>query len=276
MGAFRRSLANNLGPLLLRVALGAAFLFAGYPKIFKDHAFEPEALATLANLGVAGAQRAAGEAKVLPPDREPGEDGGALPDPSSRADSPRVILAQSAPASATTYSAADFAGPVELKSLHFVTLTLHEKSSGAKPLWPKALAGDPWAPRLAHAVAWTEFLAGVFVLIGLFTPLSAFSLACVMGTAMWLTQIGPSTLGGGPSFLWVLPPLNNFEYNPQGWQAFILQLALFSAAMSLVFSGAGSLSVDRWIFGSRKGDGSSGGGRASYNSEDDDAEDEDE
>lgn len=275
MGAFRRSLSMNLGPLLLRVAIGATFLWAGWPKIMVKDAFPPEALATLANLGVERAQRAAAGAPVVPD--SPAEPDGALPDPSSDRGEHRVILAQSTPgAAARVYSPTDFSGPVELARLHQVALLLHAKSVGDKPVMPKTLGSDPWAIRLAYAVAWTELLAGAFILIGLFTPLSAFAIACVMGVAMWLTQIGPATVGGGTSFLGFLPPLENFAYNPQGWQSFILQLTLFAAAVSLMFSGAGAISVDRWIFGAQKGDGSSGGGRASYNSDDDDAEDEDE
>ena len=275
MGAFRRSLSMNLGPLLLRVAIGATFLWAGWPKIMVKDAFPPEALATLANLGVERAQRAAAGAPDVP--ASPAEPDGALPDPSSDRGEHRVILAQSAPgAAARVYSPTDFSGPVELARLHQVALLLHAKSVGDKPVMPKTLGSDPWAIRLAYAVAWTELLAGAFILIGLFTSLSAFAIACVMGVAMWLTQIGPATVGGGTSFLGFLPPLENFAYNPQGWQSFILQLTLFAAAVSLMFSGAGAISVDRWIFGAQKGDGSSGGGRASYNSDDDDSEDEDE
>jgi uncharacterized membrane protein YphA (DoxX/SURF4 family) len=278
MGAFRRSLSMNFGPLLLRVAIGATFLWAGWPKIMVKDAFPPEALATLANLGVDRAQRAATGAPGAPAaPGAPSNPDGALPDPSSDRGEHRVILAQSgAGAPARVYSSGDFAGPVELSRLHHVAIGLHAQSVGDKPVWPKALGSDPWAIRLAYAVAWTELLAGAFVLIGLFTPLSAFAIACVMGGAMWLTQIGPATIGGGPSFLGFLPPLENFAPNPMGWQTFILQLTLFAAAVSLMFSGAGAISVDRWIFGSRKGDGSSGEGRASYNSDDDDAEDEDE
>jgi uncharacterized membrane protein YphA (DoxX/SURF4 family) len=279
MGAFRRSLTANLSPLLLRVALGVTFLWAGYPKIFEKDQFPPEAVAQLANMGVKRAQDAAMGASTTPPPatKDAPTPDGALPDPgASVVNQPRVILAQSAPAAARTYTAADFAHPVELPRLHGVALALNGSASADKPIWPKALGGQPWAIRLAYAVAWTELLAGLFVLIGLFTPLSAFAIACVMGTAMWLTQIGPATLGGGPSWLWVLPPLEDFAYNPMGWQAFVMQLMLFAAALSLVFSGAGALSFDRFIFGVRHGDGSSRRGRASYNSDDEQDEDEDE
>ncbi len=280
MGAFRRSLTANFGPLLLRVALGVTFLWAGYPKVFVKDAFPPESVAHLANMGVKRAQDAAIGASATPPARKdvpPTTPGDALPDPTSGLSAePRVILAQATPPAARTYTADDFAHPVEFSRLHYVAIALDTSAAGDKPIWPKALSGNPWGLRLAHAVAWTKLLAGLFVLIGLFTPLSAFSIACVMGTAMWLTQIGPATLGGGPSTLGFLPPLEGFAMNPMGWQMFVQQLMLFAAAVSLMFSGAGAISFDRFIFGARNPDGSSKRGRASYNSGDDEDEDEDE
>ncbi len=280
MGAFRRSMTANFCPLLLRVALGVTFLWAGYPKVFVKDALPPEKVAQLANLGVKRAQDAAVGATATPPatkDAAPSTPEGALPDPSSGLTAePRVTFVQNTPPAARVYTAADFAADVEFARLYQVALMLEDRAAGDKPIWPKALSGEPWSIRLAHAVAWTELLAGLFILVGLFTPLSAFAIACVMGTAMWLTQIGPATLGGGQSMLGFLPPLKNFEYDPFGWQTFVFQLSLFAMAVSLMFSGAGSLSFDRFIFGARNPDGSSKRGRASYNSGDDEDEDEDE
>ncbi|MGP1309062.1 MAG: DoxX family protein [Phycisphaerales bacterium] len=274
MRPFRRSLSSNLGPLLLRVALGAFFLWAGWSKVMVTSPYPPEAAAVLANLGVDRAERAAVGAGAP---RAPGDadaPDGSLPDPSSAIDGARVILAQATPVPGRVYTAADFSGPVEMANLHNLTLLLHAKASSDKPIWPKVLGESPWVVRMAYAAAWTELLAGAFVLIGLFTPLSAFAIACVMCAAMWLTQIGPATLGGGPSTLGFLPPLNNFSGGDDGWKTFLLQLALLCVGLSLMFSGGGALSVDRWIFG-RPG-GSSRRGQASYNSEDADGEDEDE
>lgn len=269
--AFRRSLADNLAPLLLRVALGATFIWAGWPKIAVKDPFPPEQAALLANLGVGRVQAAAvGASEGAPPTSTTP----ALPDPSSEAPvAPRVVLAQQNPAPARVYTASDFAGPVELPRLYHVAVMLESAANADKPLWPKGLAGRGWSVGWAHAVAWTEFLAGVFVLVGLFTPLAGLSIACVMGVAMWLTQIGPATVGGGPSMLGFLPPLNNFAYDPMGWDMLLRQFVLFAIALSLLFTGAGALSVDRWIFGKP---GSPRRADASYNSEDADDEDEDE
>src|SRR5690606_21539243 len=146
------------------------------------------------------------------------------------------------------YTAADFDAPVELAKLYQVAIMLEGSSTADKPLWPRALAGRPWSVRWAHAVAWTELLAGAFVLLGVLTPLSGLSLACVMGVAMWLTQIGPATLGGGASFLGFLPPME-FGANPFGWQTFVFQLSLFAMGLSLLFTGGGAIIVERVIFG---------------------------
>ncbi|MBX3353394.1 MAG: DoxX family protein [Phycisphaeraceae bacterium] len=263
MGALRTCLSTNLTPLLLRLALGLTFLWAGWGKVMVRMDFAPEQLARLANMGVDRARVAA----ATP--------GSALPDPgASREDAlphaGRVILAQGA-APGRVYTPADFSGPAQLPGLYGLALFIQGSATADKPTMPATLGRDAWPVRLAHAAAWTELIGGAFLLVGLFTPLAGFAIACVMGTALWMTQIGPATVGGGPSTLWFLPPINNFAPGDAGWSKFLWQLLLMFSALSLVFGGAGAVSVDRWIFGSR---GSPGGSDASYNS-DDDEDDED-
>lgn len=261
MGAMRTCLTNNLTPLLLRLALGLTFLWAGWGKVWVKVDFAPDALAQLANMGVDRARDAASRAPApsLPDAQTP------PPNPGS------VSLVQNGAAPSTpgrVYTAADFAGPAQLPGLYGLALFLRGSATGDKPILPASVGRDAWPVRLAHAAAWTELLGGAFLLIGLFTPLSGFAIACVMGTALWMTQIGPATLGGGPSTLGFLPPLNNFSAGDAGWSKFLWQLLIVFSALSLVFSGAGAVSVDRWIFGKR---GSSSGAGASY--ADDDGED---
>lgn len=272
MGAARTCLSSNLTPLLLRLALGLTFLWAGWGKIMVRTDFAPDALARLANMGVERAQVAAERPAGALPDagamRAPGGPGVTGEDALPHAG--RVILAQGAP-SGRVYTAADFAGPAQLPGLYGLALFIQSSANADKPTMPATLGRDAWPVRMAHAAAWTELIGGAFLLVGLFTPLSAFAIACVMGTALWMTQFGPATVGGGPSTLGFLPPINNFSTGDEGWAKFLWQMLIVFSALSLVFSGAGAVSVDRWIFGSR---GSSGGDDASYNS-DDDEDDED-
>lgn len=259
MGAMRTCCSNNLTPLLLRIAIGLTFLWAGWGKVWVKTDFGPDALASLANMGVDRARDAAN-----PP-------GASLPDPSSALPHAGVVTLAQGATPGRVYTAADFAGPAKLPGLYGLALFLQSSAGGDKPILPASVGRDAWPVRLAHAAAWTELLGGAFLLVGLFTPLAGFAIACVMGTALWMTQIGPATLGGGPSTLGFLPPLNNFSAGDEGWSKFLWQLVLLVGSLSLVFSGAGAVSVDRWIFGRR---GSSRGAGASY--AEDDGEDDDE
>ncbi len=113
-------------------------------------------------------------------------------------------------------------------------------------LWPAAVGSPPWPVRFAWAAAITELLAGLLLLVGLFTRLGGLSIAGVMGVAMWLTEIGPA-LQSGNTWLGFLP-----MYEPTdvaSYTKILYQLALLSMGLALLFSGPGMLSLDRWIFG---------------------------
>lgn len=113
-------------------------------------------------------------------------------------------------------------------------------------LWPAAVGSPPWPVRFAWAAAITELLAGLLLLVGLFTRLGGLSIAGVMGVAMWLTEIGPA-LQSGNTWLGFLP-----MYKPMdvaSYTKILYQLALMVMGLALLFSGPGMLSLDRWIFG---------------------------
>ena len=67
-----------------------------------------------------------------------------------------------------------------------------------------------------------------------------------MGMAMWLTQIGPA-IQSGNTWLGFLPM--NDPWNVATYSVFLWQLALLAAGLALAFSGPGTLSLDRFIFG---------------------------
>ncbi|MFI4917547.1 MAG: DoxX family membrane protein [Phycisphaerales bacterium JB060] len=113
-------------------------------------------------------------------------------------------------------------------------------------LWPAAIGNPPWPERIAWAAALTELIAGLLLLIGLFTRLGGLSIAVVMGSALWLTEIGPA-IQSGNTWLWVLPMYEPMDIS--SYTRMLYQLSLLVIGLSLLFSGPGMLSLDRWIFG---------------------------
>lgn len=191
-----------------------------------------------------------------PPSADPGPDQ-PLPDPAEEGGGTAMgagvfMLAQNAQG-ARVYTAEDFDGPVEKRGLYNIFFVLHSASQpqdGGRSLVPAALSSDAWKVRLAWASAITEFLGGLFVLVGLLTRLSALGLAGVMVGAIWLTSIGPVAFGGAnTASLWglgFLPPLAEFR----AWQTFMFQFTTLMAALALVLGRPGILALDQLIFGS--------------------------
>lgn len=160
-----------------------------------------------------------------------------------------------------TYSAADFPDPVPVRGVYHLALDLYKAANpGPDPttgqarreLWPPGLAVGGWPVGLAWAATLTALLGGVLVLIGFLTRLASFGLAMVMLGAMWLTQLGPAVQSGATR-LGFLPVHETFD--PAAWMPLMWAFALFMAAMALVFSGAGALSLDRGIFHRRNDEG---------------------
>lgn len=272
--AFGRALATNVSPLLLRIAIGTTFLFAGSMKLFTKSEYDPASTALLANLGVSAAENAAvgaaptttptTPAKPAEPLPEPTDDEEGAPAGSGAAGAPgEMVLVRQA---ATTYTADQFAGPTVLRGVYGIALMVH---GAAYPADPAAKAIMPrWAGDNAVLLAWmagvTEFVGGLLVLIGLFTRLSGFSLACVMVVAMWLTQIGPNL---GTGLLGFLPRFALSQH--QTWSTFVEQLTFLMIGLSLLLTGAGAISLDGLLFGRGRSR-----GRASSGADDDADDDE--
>jgi len=89
--------------------------------------------------------------------------------------------------------------------------------------------GLPLAPVFATASALAEFLGGIALIFGLYTRYAALLIACDMAVAIMKVHLPNGFILGGPK--------SGVEY----------ALTLFVAALSLVLSGAGPISLDRLL-----------------------------
>lgn len=275
----RQRTALSVPPLLLRLVLAIIFIWAGYAKIFGFMDVTPENRAALVAAGVLGQPGA--ETPDTPLD-EPMSDPIDEPidqpiDESDPIDEPAPDPIQE-PAGDPIDEPIEDPGlssiqrpmvtlvaqtePQRVRQLNNLAVLLHKSANppatladdesgtleAQRPmaLWPAAIGTPPWPQRIAWAAALTELVAGLLLLIGLFTRLGGLSIAVVMGSALWLTEIGPA-IQSGDTWLWVLPmydPMNLSTYTRP-----LYQLSLLVIGLALLFSGPGMLSLDRWIFG---------------------------
>ncbi|MEM0984002.1 MAG: DoxX family membrane protein [Planctomycetota bacterium] len=278
---FGEKLAVHINPLILRLALGSIFLFAGLEKLTQTMTVQGEDAAILANMGVDLSKPATedpGPADTQPPqqtaeqtalgpaaafaflptsyqdDEQDGEE--AQPNPAES----EQELAPTPTTPAPQFSAAEFTEPREVKKLYGIALTLHAGAnpqgtrpdgSPQPPMVPAWTAKGSTAKILAWVAALTEAIFGGFLIIGLFSRIGGLAIAGTMITAMWLTQFGPAWqagtltgLGFGPGFL-----PNNEYFNFYDWVTFFFQLILLAAATSILFAGSGALALDRLLFG---------------------------
>lgn len=189
------------------------------------------------------------------PETTPPEQGDGGNDPGgSAALEPTLILVQDS-------TPADLA----VKGLYGVSLAVVAASSESTDADGKTksrlipeFAGKGEMPKyLGWAAAISEIFAGGFLLIGFMTRISALAVVGVMGVAIWLTNIGPAAMGHlDHTVLGILPGpgpdgsiFDPALYTQLGWQ-----LALLAGGLTLLFAGAGTLSLDRLLFGSGPGD----------------------
>ncbi len=261
----RDKLALTLPPLLLRAALGVTFLWAGLGKVVETFPASPQKAAILANLnaipGPAGAVQQTPptpDAEPLPePDPasepavdEPAPQGGADAGPAD-SNSAFILVQQN------SFAAEDFPETTDVKRVHFITLIIYnaahpgfdeETGEPLKPFVPDALGSGQWPVILAWAAAATEILGGLLVLVGLLTRLGSLGLAFTMGTAIWLTILGPA-IQSGDTFLGFLP---NQPFFSDYWQHAMWLLLLLASSLAVMLSGSGALSIDRIVFSPQK------------------------
>ncbi len=271
--SLRESLAVGAAPLFLRLALGVTFLWAGLAKVVHRTDFSGQDAATLANYGIV--EPVIGGASLQPiafvpaavQDEQPEQDEqdefrpnnrqpDGSPPPPLNDDDIQEAVQPSAPEG--QYSAAQFTEPVEARSLHHITVMLHnamrpgvntETNEPTIALWFDVDASkdfDPWPVYFAWAVAGTELVAGGLLLLGLLTRLSALGIAGTMVGAIWLTTIGPA-LQTGQTQLGFLP--NHGLFDLQAWQGGLWQFALLMSSLALFCTGSGAAAIDRLLFG---------------------------
>lgn len=285
---FRQRLGLGAAPLVMRLALGAVFIWAGSSKLFVTDTFTPQQAATLANIGIVSVHdqpAAPQEAREVPMERdvpdgstEEGDTPEELDSPAETAPTPEplerpegeagteatsaerggavIILAQNSSggssASKPVHMPGDFPEGVEARRLYSLALLLHARSNppqGQTALWPGALASDTMLSVMPWLAAVTEFVGGIFLIVGVLARIVSLALAGVMGVAMLLTTIGPAAISSDP-FLGFLPDpqFQDPEKWVQAWQTMLFQLTTGALALGVLFTGAGWLSLDRLIF----------------------------
>lgn len=273
---------QSIAPIFLRLALGATFLWAGFGKLLETMPVKGERAAILANLGALDipasastpapipAPAQAEDKKLTSPDqpRETDADPDApstTPGAEPKASKPEVVkpspAADKAPtpaASGPVATAADFPDEIRVRRVYGLALLIHsatnpgttESGNEKMPLWPAKVGTGHWPLTFAWAAAITEIVAGLFVLVGLLTRISALSLAFCMIVAIWLTEIGPA-VQAGDTFLGFLPNYKAFGSDAAGNPLFarlFWQTSLLCIGLALTFSGPGWLSFDRALF----------------------------
>lgn len=231
----RDSIGLNLSPFILRLVLAITFIWSGAGMLLPTHQFTPEQSAALANMGAIEAP------PVAPGNPLPPADTGIVTD-----QPPRYLPGQ-------------FPEGVQARRVLGLALMLdraahprfNDDGVELKPIWPPDLAKGKWPVTLAYAVAVTELVGGMALLLGLFTRLSALGLVVVMLGAIWLDQVGPAIQSGNTLFGF-LPAHGAFDVDSVGkpvWMPLLWQVSLLGASGAVFFLGAGGLSLDRIIFG---------------------------
>ncbi len=101
--------------------------------------------------------------------------------------------------------------------------------------WPQ-LGG--WGKLIAWSAGIFELLAGILVLVGLFTRFSAFVICIIMGMALYLVSHKIHGMFTMNPFDW---PLQHGAFSQ-----FFTEMCLFVLALGIVVGGGGSLSIDRF------------------------------
>jgi uncharacterized membrane protein YphA (DoxX/SURF4 family) len=235
---FKDRLALDVAPLFLRLVLAATFIWAGAGKLTEMDTVDGDDAALLANAGVIPG--------IAPsPAPEPAPAAQPTPPPaggSASAGIPEIVFALQA------------SGPIQVRRLHTsVTLRVLKAAApgttaGGQPrdaFWPTWAVQGQYAAWTGWAVALSELIGGAFVLFGFFTRIGALSMAGAMAGALWLTQFGPA-IASHQAVLGFLP--SHAPFDTAVWTPMLWQLSLLGASLSLLFTGSGTLAIDRVIF----------------------------
>ncbi|NOG53414.1 MAG: DoxX family membrane protein [Planctomycetes bacterium] len=239
----RDHIGLTLGPLVLRIALGFVFVWAGYGKwIVKD--FEGEQAARLVNeLKWAQWAPAETDASAESDDATATDDQAETPEATDEGADDATDEAAEVPEDDAGQEEAQAApvvetGKVRARGLLGLAVMLED----AKMPYPRILA---WLAMI------TELVGGALILIGMMTRFWSIGLAITMGMAFYLTmwETVCAKIEGLAYTEWygALSTLGHPTLNTA-----FLQVSLCAIAVALLFMGPGSFSVDR-IFGSGPG-----------------------
>ena len=114
------------------------------------------------------------------------------------------------------------------RGVHRIVLILHNQ-------WPQL---GSWGKLLAWTAAVSELLAGILVLVGLFTRLSAFVICIIMGMALYLVS---HKLNG----MFVINPFD-WPLHKGAFSQLFTEMCLLVLSLGIVVGGGGSLSIDRY------------------------------
>lgn len=280
---WRDQLALTLPALILRIVLAVTFLWAGTGKLVGSAPVQGDDAARLANMGVTlsvpepetqaqpePSEPAPSEAlpeETISPEGDTPEQGiqDAAPEQEAEDDAPvarsgpaaaRIVLAQDSQAPKV---GSDFPEPREVRRVYTVALLLDkcanpgltDDSTPVRPLLPEWMGRGNAPVIAAWAAAITELLAGLLLLLGVLTRLSALATTGVMLVAMWTTKIGPAALHSNDAILGFIPGAENV-WAPQSYSVLLWQFTLVGASLAVVLLGPGPLSIDRLVFRSSR------------------------
>ena len=201
-------------PLLSRIVLGTAFLFSGWYHCFNTVSFSDAELSRIEAFQASTSTAAT----VIPVVWQAGTDADLSDDP------------ETPPAAAP--SAAPSAGPNDRPAVYRLAMDLSDwgVTSGVVPL--------------AWGIVVFEMIAGALVLLGLFTRLWGFLLACLLGAAFAFTSVKANDMFEMNPFAWRGQPAHFYEM--------YFQAAGFVLAIGLALTGSGVLALDNLVFGRRE------------------------
>ena len=205
--SFSQSAGSSFLPLLSRIVLGTAFLFAGWYHCFAQVDFSDAELTRIDAMK----SSASAPVQVNQVAWEEGTDADLSDDP----ETPRAAAASSNARPAVYRIAMD--------------LSDWGVKSGLVPL--------------AWGIVVFQMIAGALVLLGLFTRLWGFLLACLLGATFAFSSVRANEMFSMNPFDW--------RGEPAQFHEMYFQLAGFVLAFGLALTGSGVLALDKLVFGER-------------------------
>lgn len=238
-----------IAPLFLRLTLGTTLLWTGMGGI--SATFTPSA-AEVESLRGMGAIRESVPASDRPVTPAPARD--STPD-TSKPDSTGPLPAGSPPlVGLTTTTESESMPRLYLLSLQSLAIA-SPHDSNARALWPKFAVTGEWPKFVAWTISVGSVVSGSMLIAGLFVRLCGLLGSLFVGIPLWLFLLAPAIQSGGAKFgflpaveTWDLDEAGHFVHTSLMWS--ILQIGV---CWSLLFSGAGFLSLDRALFSSTSG-----------------------